>query len=85
MKNARIYFFSLLAMVAFTTVSCREQTDETSRSEALIEEMEAEGAEIKKKVDGDETKIKLKTKEKKVKIKKEDGETKFKVKTDSDS
>ena len=81
-RNLRLFLF---ALAIISIVSCREQKDEQTETEALIEEMESEGAEIKKKVDGDETKIKMENDSKKVKIKAEEGETKVKVKTENDA
>lgn len=66
-----------LALMTISFASCREENQ--TKAEELIEEMEADGAEIEKKVDGDETKIKMESEEKEVKIKSEDGETKIKV------
>ncbi len=69
-----------LLAVAFMTVSfssCREENK--TEAEELIEEMEAEGAEIERKVDGDETKVKMETEDKEVKIKTDGGDTKIKV------
>jgi hypothetical protein len=72
-----------LLAVALMTVSfnsCREENK--TEAEELIEEMEANGAEIKKKVDGDETKIKMETENKEVKIKTDGGDTKIKIDED---
>ncbi|QHI34997.1 hypothetical protein IMCC3317_03430 [Kordia antarctica] len=67
---------SLFTLSMFT--SCEEKTKE----EKLVEEMKADGAEIKVNEDG--TKIKMETEDKSVKIKKDDGETKIKIKEDNE-
>tara|TARA_R100001369_G_scaffold31558_1_gene55972 strand:- start:2679 stop:2924 length:246 start_codon:yes stop_codon:yes gene_type:complete len=79
----KIAMIALAALFLAPLTSCRDQ--EKTEAEEMVEEMQDEGAEVKKKVDGDETKIKMETEDKKVKIKKEDGETKMKVKTDNDN
>lgn len=75
----------VFAIVSVFTVSiftsCRET--EKTQEEQLIEEMKADGAEVKIKTDGDETKIKMETEDKSVKIKKESGET-TKIKVDTE-
>ena len=68
-KSVILGMFILAFAISFT--SCREKKTE---AEATIEEMQEEGATMKKKVDGDE-----------VKIKQEDGETKIKEETDDNS
>ena len=77
----------LLALTALfiSFASCRDKKEDVSASEALIEEMQEDGADIKVKQDGDETKIKMETDEKSVKIKTEDGATKIKVETNDDN
>lgn len=72
-----------LSAMFISFASCREKKEDMTESEALIEEMQEEGADMKVKKDGDETKIKMETDEKSVKIKTEDGETKIKVETDN--
>lgn len=72
---------SILCLATVFT-SCRDT--EKSETEQLVEEMEAEGADIKVKEDDGDTKIKMETENKKVKIKEDDGDTKLKVKTDND-
>lgn len=69
------------SFIGFT--SCREKEEKTE-AEELVEEMQAEGAEIKVKEEDGDTKIKMETDDKKVKIKEDDGDTKLKVKTDND-
>ncbi|MAP53326.1 hypothetical protein [Altibacter sp.] len=85
MKKVAIIAVTLLFMgTSFT--SCREtKEEEMTESEALIQEMEEEGAEIKVKEDDGDTKIKMETEDKSVKIKEDDGDTKIKVKTDNDN
>lgn len=75
--------FTVLAVsfMTFSFTSCREEEKKTETQE-LIEEMEAEGAEIETKVDGDETKIKMETEDKEVKIKTDGGDTKIKIDED---
>ena len=70
--------FTLLA-VALMTVSFNSCREEKTETQELIEEMEAEGADVKVKTDGDETKIKMETEDKEVKIKTDGGDTKIKV------
>ncbi|RAJ14612.1 hypothetical protein [Olleya aquimaris] len=77
-KTLAIALCALFLGASFT--SCREE--KKTEKEELIDEMKAEGADIKVKKDGDETKIKMETEDKEVKIKEEDGETKIKVDTD---
>ena len=78
MKKLSVFaIVSVLTLSIFT--SCRET--EKSQEEQLIEEMQADGAEVKVKRDGDETKIKMETEDKSVKIKKDGGDTKIKVET----
>lgn len=77
----KVIGFLLLALFLSASLSsCREQSEE----EQLIEEMKAEGAEVKVKGDDGDQKIKMETDDKKVKIKEDDGDTKIKVKTDND-
>jgi len=77
----KVFKIAAVAMCAImiTATSCREKTEK----EKLIDEMEANGAEIKEKRDGDEYKLKMETEDKEVKIKEEDGETKIKIDSDS--
>ena len=76
MKKVLVFTLaSVFALSSFT--SCRE-TEKTQEQE-LIEEMKADGAEVKIKRDGDETKIKMETEDKTVKIKKDGDDTKVKV------
>lgn len=81
MKKIAIIALSALFIGASFT-SCRENKTE---AEQLVEEMEAEGAEVKVKEDDGDTKIKMETENKKVKIKEDDGDTKIKVKEDNDN
>ena len=76
-----IVLLVLSLILTFSFTSCREKTEK----EEIIEEMQEDGATMKKKVDGDEVKIKMETEDKEVKIKEEDGETKIKIDDDSDS
>lgn len=81
----KILVLMILAILSTSVfMSCRDAKEEKSETEELVEEMKADGAEMKVKKDGDETKIKMETEDKEVKIKTEDGETKIKVETDSD-
>ncbi|MFL0352054.1 hypothetical protein [Xanthomarina sp. GH4-25] len=74
--------FLLLITVAFT--SCRDENK--TQKEELIEEMQANDADIEVKDRVNDTKIKMETEDKKVKIKEgDDGDTKIKVKEDADS
>ena len=82
MKNIIITGCILLSMAA-TFTSCRE-TEEKTEAETLVEEMQAEGAEVKVKEDDGDVKIKMETEDKKVKIKEDDGDQKIKIKTDND-
>ncbi|HSP11059.1 MAG TPA: hypothetical protein VLO29_00915 [Salegentibacter sp.] len=67
----------LLLAITLSLVSCREQEEEKTEMEQLMEE---EGAEVKVKDD----KVKIKTDDKKVKIKTDDdGDVKKKVKIDN--
>ncbi|RMA57601.1 hypothetical protein [Ulvibacter antarcticus] len=72
----KIAFIALTALFLGTSLtSCREQKSE---KETLIEEMKADGADIKIKDGGD--KIKMETDDKEVKIKTDDdGNVKIKV------
>ena len=81
MRKLMITGISILC-VATAFTSCRDT--EKSETEQMVEEMEAEGADIKVKEDDGDTKIKMETENKKVKIKEDDGDTKLKVKTDND-
>lgn len=77
----KVIFTSVMALfLTMSVTSCRET--EKSEKDQLIDEMEADGAEIKEKRDGDDYKLKMETEDKKVKIKEDDGETKVKIKTD---
>lgn len=77
----KVIFMSFMVLfLSVSLTSCREQTEK----EKVMEEMEDEGATMKKKTDGDETKIKMETENKEVKIKEEDGETKIKEKIEND-
>ncbi|WAC01713.1 hypothetical protein N7U66_17690 [Lacinutrix neustonica] len=76
-----IFTVLAVAFMSFSFTSCREEEKKTETQE-LIEEMEAEGADIETKVDGDETKIKMETEDKEVKIKTDGGDTKIKVDED---
>lgn len=68
------------AFVAASFTSCREKKEEMTTEDALIQEMQDEGADVKVKKDDGDTKIKMETDEKEVKIKTdEDGDTKIKV------
>tara|TARA_B100001146_G_C16198567_1_gene442933 strand:+ start:364 stop:630 length:267 start_codon:yes stop_codon:yes gene_type:complete len=81
----KVLFITLCTLLMATSfTSCRETNEDEKTAEELVEEMEAEGADIKKKVDDDETKIKMETENKEVKIKTEDGESKIKIKTEND-
>lgn len=81
-KTALIVLSALFLSVSFT--SCRENKEtEMSEEETLIQEMEADGAEMKIKEDDGDTKIKMETETKSVKIKEDDGDTKIKVETDN--
>ncbi|WP_044403080.1 hypothetical protein [Lacinutrix sp. Hel_I_90] len=77
--------FSVLAVafMTFSFTSCREEEKKTETQE-LIDEMEADGADIKIKEDGDETKIKMETEDKEVKIKTDGEDTKIKIDEDED-
>ena len=66
-------------------IGCRENKNDMTAEEEIIQEMQSEGAEVKVKEseDGD-SKIKMETEDKEVKIKKdEDGDTKIKVDTNN--
>jgi hypothetical protein len=69
------------AFISASFTSCREKKEETTEQEALIQEMQDEGADVKVKTDDDgNTKIKMETDDKSVKIKTdEDGDSKVKV------
>jgi len=78
-KLAMIFLCATFAATAFT--SCREKKEEMTQEEAIIQEMQEEGAnvEVKEQADGD-TKIKMETENKEVKIKTDaDGDSKIKV------
>ncbi len=78
----KVIFMSFMALfLSMSVTSCRDT--EKSEKDELIDEMQAEGADVKVKRDGDDSKIKMETDDKSVKIKTdEDGETKVKIKTD---
>lgn len=79
MKKVALFFLST-AFIAASFTSCRENKEKVTEEEAIIQEMQADGAEVKIKEDGGDTKIKMETDEKEVKIKKdEDGDTKIKI------
>ena len=81
MKKILLTGISIL-IVAISFTSCRDT--EKTEAEELVEEMQAEGAEVKVKEDDGDVKIKMETENKKVKIKEDDGDQKIKVKTDND-
>ena len=76
-KTALIILCAAFLTASFT--SCREKKEEMTEEEAIIQEMQDEGAEVKIKGEDGDTKIKMETDEKEVKIKKEDGDTKIKI------
>tara|TARA_R110002020_G_scaffold66032_10_gene173887 strand:+ start:938 stop:1189 length:252 start_codon:yes stop_codon:yes gene_type:complete len=79
MKKVTLFILSA-AFISASFTSCRENKEEVTEEEAIIQEMQDEGADVKIKEDGGDTKIKMETDEKEVKIKKdEDGDTKIKV------
>ncbi len=79
MKKVALFTLSA-AFIAASFISCRENKEEVTEEEAIIQEMQADGADVKIKEDGGDTKIKMETDEKEVKIKKEeDGDTKIKI------
>ena len=80
-KVITVAIAAIFALSTFT--SCRDTDKSKTQEEQLIEEMKAEGADIKIKTDGDETKIKMETEERSVKIKKEDGATTIKIDSDN--
>ncbi|MEM0518059.1 MULTISPECIES: hypothetical protein [Aequorivita] len=81
-KVAVILLSAAFLSVGFT--SCRDQEKELSEEEAIIQEMQAEGADTKVKSDDGDTKIKMETETKEVKIKTdEDGDSKIKVDVDN--
>ncbi|PHR15149.1 MAG: hypothetical protein COA40_03180 [Aequorivita sp.] len=79
MKKVTLIILSAVFIAASFT-SCRENKEEATEEEVIIQEMQDEGADVKIKEDDGDTKIKMETDEKEVKIKKEeDGDTKIKV------
>jgi len=83
----KVIFMSVMALfLTMSVTSCRdtEEKDDRTENERIIDDMKADGAEIKVKEDDGDTKIKMETDDKKVKIKEDDGDVKVKVKTDND-
>ncbi|MBJ7880238.1 hypothetical protein [Gelidibacter salicanalis] len=83
----KVIFMSFMALfLSVSLTSCREteEKDVRTENERIIDEMKADGAEIKVKEDDGDTKIKMETDDRKVKIKEDDGDVKVKVKTDND-
>lgn len=77
-KTALIILCAAFLTASFT--SCRDTKEEVTEEEAIIKEMQDEGAEIKVKEDDGDVKIKMETDEKEVKIKKDDdGDSKIKI------
>lgn len=77
-KVALIILSAVFISAGFT--SCRDQKEEMTEEEAIIQEMKDDGADVKVKSDDGDTKIKMETDEKSVKIKTdEDGDSKIKV------
>ncbi len=81
----KVIFMSLMTLfIALSFNSCRDtnEKDERTETEKVIDEMEADGADVEVSRDGD--KIKMETDDKEVKIKEDDGDVKVKVKTEND-
>lgn len=83
----KVIFMSFMALfIALSFNSCRDtkEKDERTETEKVIDEMNADGADVKVKQDDGDSKIKMETDDKKVKIKEDDGDVKVKIKTDND-